>query len=151
MQDKALRCCTTIHRQIYSLVTKIEDRTKQGTDYKLKFRLCENNSDAQTIYLVDESSMIADSNSLNMNLEFGSGRLLSDFFQYLNGRKVIFIGDPAQLPPINYVVSPALNPNYLEQHFNVGIRSFQLKQVMRFGDNTGISYNTSKFRTKIVE
>ena len=151
LQDKALKDCSTIHRQIYSLVTKINERTKQGSDYKLKFRLTTNTVDAETVYFVDESSMIADSDTLNMTLEFGSGRLLTDFFKYLNGRKVVFIGDPAQLPPINYKVSPALNSNYIETHFNTGVRFFELIQVMRFGENTGISFNTSKLRTNITE
>ncbi len=151
LQDKALKECTTIHRHIYSLVTKIEERSKHDADYKLKFRLTTNTASAETIYFVDESSMIADSNSLNINLEFGSGRLLTDFFKYLNGRKVVFIGDPAQLPPVNYKLSPALNSNYIETHFNTSVRFFQLKQVMRFGENTGISFNTSKLRTNIVE
>lgn len=151
LQDKALRSCTTIHRKIYSLVTKIDDRTKNNNDYKLKFRLTENNADSETIYFVDESSMIADSNSLNMNLEFGTGRLLSDFFTYLNGRKVVFIGDPAQLPPINYILSPALNTSYIETHYFTGVRLFELKQVMRFGENTAIARNTSKLRTNIIE
>ncbi|MDD3722735.1 MAG: DEAD/DEAH box helicase [Lutibacter sp.] len=151
LQDKALRDCKTLHRNIYSLVTKIEERTKENSDFKLKFRLTENVSSTETIYFVDESSMIADTDSLNINLEFGSGRLLTDFFKYLDGRKVVFIGDPAQLPPINYILSPALNPNYIEKHFNTGVQLFELKQVMRFGANTGISYNTSKLRLNIVE
>ncbi|MCK9321237.1 MAG: AAA family ATPase [Bacteroidales bacterium] len=151
LQDKALRECSTIHRQIYSLVTKIDERTKQDSDYKLKFRLTTNTADAQTIYFVDESSMIADTDSLNMNLEFGTGRLLTDFFKYLNGRKVVFIGDPAQLPPVTYILSPALNPTYIEKHFNRGVSFFELTQVMRFGDNTGIAYNTSKLRLNISQ
>lgn len=151
LQDKAGRKANTIHREIYSLQTKIDERADNQNDYKLKFRLNVNNDDAETLYFVDESSMIADSDSLSLNLVFGSGRLLTDFFKYLNGRKVVFIGDPAQLPPINYILSPALNPNYLEKNFNVGISFFELKIVMRFGEGTAISYNTSKLRTNIVE
>lgn len=151
LQDKADRSANTVHRQIYSLITSIEERTATQNNYKLKFRLSENNHDAETIYFVDESSMIADTNSLSLNLVFGSGRLLTDFFKYLNGRKVVFIGDPAQLPPINYLLSPALNPDYLEKHFNVGVSYFELRKVMRYGEDTAISFNTSKLRTNIVE
>ncbi|MDD2636565.1 MAG: DEAD/DEAH box helicase [Bacteroidales bacterium] len=151
LQDKALKECSTIHRQIYSLLTKIDERTKQDSNYKLKFKLSANNKDPETIYFVDESSMVADSNTLNMNLEFGSGKLLTDFFKYLNDSKVVFIGDPAQLPPINYKISPALNSQYIESHFNKSVRVFQLKQVMRFNEHTGISFNTSSLRTNIVE
>lgn len=50
---------------------------------------------------------------------FGSGVLLKDFFQYVfeldpRSNKIIFIGDPAQLPPVveHNPFSPALDPQF---------------------------------------
>ena len=43
---------------------------------------------------------------------FENGSLLSDVIQYVsqgNDCKLIFVGDPAQLPPVKINVSPALN------------------------------------------
>jgi len=64
--------------------------------------------------------MISDSPAGDYFIKFGSGRVLKDLFTYTgiigsseeegNNRKIIFVGDPAQLPPVNTTLSPALSP-----------------------------------------
>jgi hypothetical protein len=77
-----------------------------------------NADEVQTIYFVDHSSMISDQKSLNVSLIYGSGKLLTDMLLFADGRKIVFIGDPAQLPPVNYLHSPALNTDYLVNNFS---------------------------------
>lgn len=54
------------------------------------------------IYIIDEASMISSRESKNELFQFGTGVLIKDLLSYarLNfGGKVIFVGDPMQLPP----------------------------------------------------
>lgn len=96
----------TIHRRIY--------REKVYTGVGGQFNL-NNNMHQDTLFLVDESSMI--SNYGMSETSFGSGRLLDDLVYFVyQGRndKMILIGDKAQLPPIGEEESPALSPMVME-------------------------------------
>lgn len=73
-----------------------------------------NPDDEKRIYIVDESSMLSsDSPDDPMPLIFGSGRLLNDFFSLIGSNKIIFVGDPGQLPPVHHIFSPALQTDWL--------------------------------------
>lgn len=56
-------------------------------------------------------------------LKFGSGNLFKDLINYLDlsnsNRKLILVGDPCQLPPINVSSAEVLNPEYLKSELNV--------------------------------
>ena len=71
------------------------------------------------MYFIDESSMLSD--RVNMeNVEFGSGKLLSDLIGYVNQNKgdktkLIFVGDSAQLTH-KYEFSPALSKKYIKKN-----------------------------------
>jgi ATP-dependent exoDNAse (exonuclease V) alpha subunit len=70
--------------------------------------------EGKKIYIVDESSMLSsDSPDDLLTLVFGSGHLLSDFFSLIGGNKIIFVGDPGQLPPVKHIFSPALETDWL--------------------------------------
>ena len=71
--------------------------------------------------VIDESSMISDQYSDSELFMFGSGFLLTDIFQYTEGRKIVFVGDYAQLPPVGMNFSPALDKNYLTEKFKCHI------------------------------
>jgi exodeoxyribonuclease-5 len=82
----------TIHKKIY--------RQRSSKDGFGRFVL-EKNLYSNTIFIVDEASMI--SNLANDNSVFGSGCLLDDLMQYVyndKGCKLIVTGDTAQLPPV---------------------------------------------------
>jgi hypothetical protein len=93
------------------------------------------------VFIVDESSMVGDKESKGDLLQFGSGRLLHDFIRYARlgrpGRpnerraKIIFVGDPVQLPPIGETLSPALSADYLYSTFGLNCDEFELTQVLR--------------------
>ena len=83
----------TIHKQIYY--------PKSDSSGKIEFQL-KPNKYRKTIFIVDEASMISDDR--NQSKIFENGSLLNDLTQYVGQGdkcKLIFVGDPAQLPPIH--------------------------------------------------
>ena len=65
------------------------------------------------VYIVDESSMLSSEPSDDSIAAFGSGVLLNDFFDAVGINKIIFVGDPCQLPPIGQEYSPSLSMDWL--------------------------------------
>jgi ATP-dependent exoDNAse (exonuclease V) alpha subunit len=138
----------TVHKHIYQLNTNISD--EKNKIQKLTFRLRTNTSQLNTVYIIDESSMISDHPVESVFINFGTGRLLSDLFFYAGNRKIIFLGDPGQLPPVNTQFSPCLNKDYLMNNKEKATCLASLNQIMRFGHNTGIAYNSNALRQSIA-
>ena len=134
LSDKTLRQATTIHLGIYQF-----ELSKESKGYvHLVFRVGLNFSPENTVYIIDESSMISNRENNPSYATFGSGALLNDIYTYAAGRKIIFVGDIAQLPPIKSDMSPALSPGYLESHFGTKTQSFNLKNIHRQSGETAI-------------
>ena len=128
----------TIHKKIYY--------PKKGSSGGVSFTMKENKH-TNTIFIVDESSMISDVNTESKLYENGS--LLDDLMSYVyNGTncKLILIGDTAQLPPVQLDVSPALDTNALAMHYNKEVFSIELDEVMRQEEKSGILYNATELR-----
>ena len=128
----------TIHKRIY-----FPKKSKSGG---VSFTL-QPNKFKNTIFIVDESSMISDSYQETKLYENGS--LLDDLMFYVDAGqncKIIFIGDTAQLPPINMDVSPALNNETLSMHFDKEVYGIELDEVMRQEEFSGILYNATELR-----
>ncbi len=98
----------TIHKTIYSFDDLVEyrDEEEDGTEtFKFYAQLAVNNLSADTVYIVDEASMVADVHQEAEFFRFGSGFLLKDFLKFVNldhndhTKKVIFIGDDASCRP----------------------------------------------------
>jgi DNA replication protein DnaC len=109
---KKTKCAAfTIHSLIYQLDTK-ESRMDIDSDgnYKLYFKKRVNEYPLNTVFIVDESSMVSDTYSESESMKFGSGKLLSDFIGFVDckgiNRKVLFLGDHVQLPPVNSTNCP---------------------------------------------
>ena len=103
------------------------------------------------VMLVDESSMVSDTLMENDDYICGSGKLLSDIFTFLRleqfpGRKVIFIGDAAQLPPVGSKISPALNAQYIKEHFGYTVLEDELRSIVRQQAQSAILQNSMKLR-----
>ncbi|MCF6183991.1 MAG: AAA family ATPase [Bacteroidales bacterium] len=131
----------TIHKKIY--------RQQSSSNGFGKFIL-DTNLHKNTIFIVDEASMIA--NQSYENAGFGSGRLLDDLTEYVYSGlacKLILIGDTAQLPPVKLDISPALDKTILE-NYNYNVICYELKEVVRQEKASGILYNATKLR-KIIE
>ena len=140
----------TIHRCIYELDT-IE--TKEGSDdIRFIFPLKNKEDEANDhICIVDESSMIGTREVQNELFEFGTGSLLNDLLTYVapnRGGKIIFVGDPMQLPPVGDNVSNALDEKYFE---GIGIKAMvaELTDVLRQGAGSAILGNAMKVRALI--
>jgi exodeoxyribonuclease-5 len=133
----------TIHKKIY--FPKI-DSGGGSVQFALK-----ENKHTHTIFIVDESSMIGDDRQQSKLFENGS--LLHDLVHYVtNGEKckLIFVGDTAQLPPVNLGLSPALDEQELAAQFNATVYSITLEDVVRQQAESGILFNATSIRELLV-
>ncbi len=128
----------TIHKKIY-----FPKKEKGGG---VKFVL-QPNKHKNTIFIVDEASMIPDTPGDSKLFENGS--LLDDLMQYVySGHKckLLLIGDTAQLPPVKLELSPALDENTLSLNYNKSVTRMELDEVMRQGQDSGILENATELR-----
>lgn len=151
--SKTGRQASTIHRGIYIMtdLKAMGTGVGEGGDGSLhaKFGLRSNNDSPNAVYIVDEASMVSDAFSEGEAFSFGSGRLLTDLFEYAKGRKIIFVGDYAQLPPIEMNFSPALDSEYLSRTFNCRVSEYTLREVIRQESESSILRNATKIRNNI--
>lgn len=144
----------TIHRQIYGLKEiKSNNHSVDDEDdgnIHANFTLKDSRLDgANAVYIVDEASMVSDVISENEAFSFGSGKLMSDLFQYVAGRKIVFVGDYAQLPPIGMNFSPALDKKYIEETFNCHSVEVVLTEILRQSSESTILTNATQIRDNI--
>lgn len=127
----------TVHRWIY--------RQRIQKDGQGVFVLNKNSS-KNTIYIVDEASMI--SNRPSDGSDFGSGRLLDDLLTFVEtgeNCKLLLVGDDAQLPPVGLDISPALDGNELQAMGNQTVE-VSLSEVVRQAQSSGILSNATLIR-----
>ncbi|SFB29932.1 UvrD-like helicase C-terminal domain-containing protein [Flavobacterium swingsii] len=128
----------TIHKKIY-----FPKKTSGGG---VSFTL-QPNKHKNTIFFIDESSMISDVNTESKLYENGS--LLDDLISYVysgDNCKIIMLGDTAQLPPVQLDISPALDTDTLSLHYNKDVYSIEFDEVMRQEENSGILHNATELR-----
>lgn len=144
IENKCDHVASTIHSMLY-VFRDIREESEEGTDawtHKngqliLEFGLrCEQEQqqdDMYDMFIVDEASMISHISEHDLHAaRFGSGNLLQDLLHYVGERKIIFIGDPCQLPPVSSdVFSAALSADYLREKFNVAVYEVELKNILR--------------------
>lgn len=122
----------TIHKKIYR--QKVFSADYEG------FQITDN-LHKDTLFIVDEASMIA--NGGGEQMIYGSGRLLDDLVEYVyagEGCRLILLGDSAQLPPVGQTRSPALEKSSLMK-YGLSVIDFELRQVARQSDDSGILFN----------
>lgn len=154
--EKTKQKASTIHKMIYSetILQEVENKGKIDS-LKFYFDLHLNEDSIDTIYIIDEASMISNIKDESEFLSFGSGQLLKDLISYVNPnsksikRKIIFIGDSAQLPPINMNYSPALSIEYMNENFGGKATEYELKEVVRHTAESGILNNATYIRNSI--
>jgi exodeoxyribonuclease-5 len=131
----------TIHKKIY--------RKQSSSDGSGKFSL-DRNLHTNTVFIIDEASMIS-----NLPLEqniFGSGNLLSDLLEYIasgENCRLIIAGDTAQLPPVGFSVSPALDEEELK-YYDLEVISCELTEVVRQAIKSGILENATTIRNMLT-
>lgn len=120
---------STIHKRIYR---------GNGDDFSSYFLA--QNKDKDTIFIVDEASMIGDEND--------SYSLLDSLIHHVyssQGCSMIIIGDTAQLPPVGQTDSPAMNEDRLRQ---AGLQPITavLSKPVRQAATSGILHNATRIR-----
>lgn len=126
----------TIHRKIYR---------QQRFSPDMKGFLADNNLHHDTLFIVDEASMI---NNTPGNDYYGSGQLLDDLIEYVyngNNCRLLLLGDTAQLPPVGQSASPALSPECLAS-YGLHVTAYELNEVARQASESGILYNATLLR-----
>ncbi|WP_345953376.1 AAA family ATPase [Mucilaginibacter sp. PAMB04168] len=125
----------TIHKRIY--------RRKSAMNMDDTFALAANTAE-NTLFIVDEASMISDEISGN-NRE----TLLKDLIDYVynfKNCKLMLVGDTAQLPPVGSAYSPALDIGVLKDQFGLDVHTYELTDVLRQQKNSGILHNVTSVR-----
>lgn len=134
------RYASTLHRYIYSPV-----ETPGG---RVFFDRKPNKDPERIYYIVDEASMLGDGG------EEGGQGVLADFLQFaydeFQGRKIIMVGDPAQLPPVGSTLSPALDGVYLKKQFHLSVYETQMTEIMRQAESSEILNVAGQVRQSMV-
>ncbi len=133
----------TIHKKIYF--------PKKNGSGGVNFSLMQNKH-TNTLFVVDEASMISD--NANETKLYENGSLLDDLISYVySGKncKMILIGDTAQLPPVNMDLSPALDTKGLADNYHKNIHSIEFDEVMRQEADSGILSNATELRSLLDE
>lgn len=125
----------TIHRRIY--------RQKSiESAFDLNY-----NSAQDTLFMVDEASMIANSSNYGESI-FAGGQLMDDLMRFVyNDRncRMMLIGDCAQLPPVGETESPALQSDVLHS-YGLHVYECDLNEVLRQSEESGILWNATEVR-----
>ncbi len=143
MSNFANTTAFTIHKKIYY--------PKKETHGGVSFTLAPNKN-KDTLFIVDEASMITNKGS-DAKL-FENGSLLDDLIEFVysgKGCKLILVGDVAQLPPVHLSISPALDENYLEEYYQKEVVLSHLEAVVRQSENSGILVNATELRVQLDE
>ncbi len=137
MSGYSKRVAFTIHKKIF------HQTAAPGGGLAFKRQ---NNYHKNTVFIVDEASMINDA------ADYGKNGLLADLFEYVfsqEGNRLLLIGDQAQLPPVGSSASPALQNEYLTAQFKADVLYTELTDVMRQAEDSGILFNATALRNQL--
>jgi exodeoxyribonuclease V len=132
----------TIHRKIYM------HQTLPNGGIKITLR---QNLHKNTLFIVDEASMIqGQSENSDLSL-FSSRNLLDDLIDYVysSNCRLLLAGDTAQLPPVGMDISPALDPQLLKAAYPLQLDSYELTEVVRQEKESGILFNATLLRQNL--
>jgi len=153
IREKTGQEANTVHKSIYSYENMVE--VEEGDSFFYYYKIRNNVDVAGKIFIVDEASMLSDAKSEGEFFRFGSGHLLSDLIAYSRVKepnvksKIIFVGDPCQLPPVGDNSSKAFEPTYLQDKFNLSSEQTEMKEVKRQLGESGILKAAAKIRKSI--
>ena len=105
---------TTLHAYLYQFDDQASADTETGPKFAFKLRSAQ--LPGKCAVLVDESSMLGDTDQTSAMLQFGSGNPLRDLLRRLfspgmHVGKLILIGDQYQLPPVGTEQSTVFMPD----------------------------------------
>ena len=125
----------TIHRRIYRQKS-LED------NFDLNY-----NSAQDTLFMVDEASMIANASKFGDSI-FAGGQLMDDLIRFVYNERncrLMLIGDHAQLPPVGETESPGLMTDVLCS-YGLQVYECTLNEVLRQSQESGILWNATGVR-----
>ena len=140
----------TIHKAIYGGARvkpkKVTDIAE--SEFKFEFPINQFEDGGNIVAIVDEASMVCSRKIEHELFIFGTGNLLEDLLTYVRpnfGGKVIFVGDPAQLPPVGEPVSNALRAEYFQEK-GLKVVEIELTEVIRQKGDSAILKNAMMIR-----
>ena len=141
---------TTIHKAIYSKAHVEPKKVKNIAESEFKFVFSINNSEngGNIVAIVDEASMVCSRKIEHELFMFGTDNPMEDLLTFVRpnfGGKVIFVGDPAQLPPVGESVSNALRAKYFKEK-GLKVIEAELTEVLRQKDDSVILKNAMMIR-----
>lgn len=154
IREKTGQEAFTIHKSIYNYEDLVE--VKDGESFYYYYKIKNNIDVINKIFIVDEASMLSDAKSEGEFFRFGTSYLLTDLINFTRinqpmvNSKIIFVGDPCQLPPVSDNSSKAFDANYLKEKFNLVSEETEMKEVQRQGAQSGIIYAAANIRKSIT-
>ncbi len=141
---------STIHHGIYTYV----DTQVAEDHYQTRFVIKVNRDALDTVYVIDEASLISPESEPDALLQFGSGNVLKDLVDHINPqgtkRKIIYVGDEMQLSPGQAAHGPALDGEYLGAEFGLSCAQERLSEVVRQAADSGIHAMSSDLRDQLM-
>lgn len=147
LREKTGYPASTIHKAIYEFKEK-EERKNQLPILHYQIR-----QSSSRVFIVDEASMVSSRENLQEIYRMGTDRLLPDLLTYASvqedeRRRLIFVGDPAQLPPVGEPHSPALDRLFFETE-GLRVEEAMLTEVIRQSEGSLILDNAMRMRDLI--
>ena len=147
---KTGHAAVTIHKAIYTKAhvepKKVKDVAE--SEFKFVFPINQSENGGNIVAIVDEASMVCSRKIEHELFMFGTDNLMEDLLTFVRpnfGGKVIFVGDPAQLPPVGEPVSNALRAEYFQEK-GLKVIEAELTEVLRQKDDSVILKNAMMIR-----
>lgn len=140
---------STIHRRIYTHGQLYSEKSNGILKYIFPLR----EDKDRRVYIIDEASMISSQKSSNELFQFGTGILINDVLSYTRlkfGGKIIFVGDPMQLPPVGDNRSVALDEDFF-RNLGLNVASYELTDIIRQKEHSSILTNAAMLRNLMEE
>lgn len=148
LQEKTGFKATTIHKGIYESASIKTETGKDIADLKFKYHFPIKGKHKQAVTIIDEASMLSSRTQELELFEFGTDNLMDDLLTFVrpnSGGKIIFVGDPFQLPPVGDSVSQALNADFFKAK-GLKVEEAELTEVLRQGKDSLILKNATLIR-----
>lgn len=139
---------STIHKAIYGSAAFCIKKTKDLADSEFKYLFPIKGNEGQIVAIVDEASMVCSRTMPQELFQFGTDNLMDDLLTFVRpsyGGKVIFVGDPAQLPPVGESISNALQREFFEKK-GLKVMEATLTEVLRQSGESVILKNAMMIR-----
>ncbi|MEE0488377.1 MAG: ATP-binding domain-containing protein, partial [Prevotella sp.] len=117
-------------------------------EFKFVFPINQSENGGNIVAIVDEASMVCSRKIEHELFMFGTDNQMDDLLTFVRpnfGGKVIFVGDPAQLPPVGESVSNALRAEYFQEK-GLKVIEAELTEVLRQKNDSVILKNAMMIR-----